>query len=114
MPYFKIETNKTVIELERQELLRRASHFLSELLGKPEEYIMVSVHGDSAMLFSGSTAATAYVEVKSIGLARDRCSGYAAAIADFLQAELDVAPERSYIEFTDIDGGLFGWNRGTF
>jgi len=75
---------------------------------------MVSLHEDIPMLFSGNTAATAYSEVKSIGLPRGKCGEYAAAIGDFLETELSVAPERSYIEFTDIDGALFGWNRATF
>jgi len=114
MPYIKIETNQQVSDVVRQELLKKTSDFIAGMLGKPERYVMVSLQLPTAMIFAGETEPTAFVELKSIGLPREACPGYAQHIADFLQAELSVPPDRAYIEFSAIDGPLFGWNGGTF
>ena len=87
---------------------------MSGLLGKPEKVFMVSVCGNTPMLFNGDTGPAAYVTVKSIGLTADKCGGYAQAICDFIQTALQVAPERTYIDFAAIDGKMFGWNGQTF
>ena len=114
MPYLKIETNKQLNDIARQELLKKTSNFIATMLGKPEKYVMVSLKLDAPMLFGGGTQPTAYVELKSIGLRRDQCPAYSKAICDYVEAELNIAPDRTYIEFSDIDGTMFGWDRGTF
>lgn len=114
MPYFKIETNQTLNDLGRQELLKKASTLMATLLGKPEQYMMVSLQLTTPMLFAGNAGPLAYVTLKGIGLRRDQCSTYAKEICDFLNAELSISPDRIYIEFSDIEGAMFGWNRGTF
>ena len=114
MPYVKIETNKQINDVARQELLKKTSNFIGTLLGKPEQYVMVSLRLNSPMFFAGSGENAAFVELKSIGLHRNKCSHYSKEICDFLEAELTIPPDRTYIEFRDMDGTMFGWNRGTF
>jgi phenylpyruvate tautomerase len=58
--------------------------------------------------------ATAYVEIKSIGLTADKCDAYSKAICEFIQSSLQVSPERTYIDFAAINGTMFGWNGQTF
>ncbi len=114
MPYFKIETNREVDDVARETFLSGASRFAAELLGKPEESVMVALLPMTSMRFQANENHAAYVEFKSIGLSRDQCPAYSKAIGEYLESALGIAPQRIYIEFTDIDPGMFGWNKSTF
>ncbi|MBC2713933.1 MAG: hypothetical protein HF978_01340 [Desulfobacteraceae bacterium] len=114
MPYFKIETNQKLDDAGAEKLSKDASIFLSGLLGKPERVIMVSVYHSVTMTFNENTLPVAYVEVKSIGLVPDKCSEYTKAVCEFIETSLDVAAERVYIDFANINGKMFGWNKQTF
>ena len=114
MPYFKIETNITMDASEAQDFVREASSFACRLLGKPEKYMMVSACHSVALMFGGVMEPAAYVELKSIGLLKDDCKGYAKAICEFVESNLKVPPDRIYIDFKNIDGSMFGWNKTTF
>ncbi len=114
MPYLKIQTNVDMDEARRQALLPRASQLVAEQLGKPERYVMVRLDPVQPMLFAGSDAPTVYLELKSIGLSGDRTASLSAALCQLMQDELDVTPERVYIEFADAPRNMWGWNGGTF
>lgn len=114
MPYLKIETSATLSKDERQSLLKKTSAVASQILGKSETWVMVSVSDEVPMIFGGDTAAAAYLELKSIGLSKDRCPELSRALCDHIQSELGIPAERIYIEFSNIDGPMFGWNRETF
>lgn len=75
---------------------------------------MIEATGGAALLFGGSDAPAAYVELKSIGLDTARTPSLSKAVCESLHAELGITPERIYIEFIDIAGHLWGWNSGTF
>ncbi len=114
MPYIRIETSQVLDASRTTTILKETSAFMSALLGKPERVIMVSVCGNAPMMFNGNTGPAAYLEIKSIGLTDDKCGAYAKAICEFIQTAIGVPPERTYIDFSAIDGKMFGWNRQTF
>jgi phenylpyruvate tautomerase PptA (4-oxalocrotonate tautomerase family) len=114
MPYFKIETNRELDDVARETFLSGAARFAANLLGKPEESVMVSLMPTASMRFQANENPCAYVEFKSIGLSREKCPEYAKAIGEYLESALGIAPQRSYIEFTDIDPKMFGWDKSTF
>lgn len=114
MPYIRIETSQSMDEAKTATVLKQTSSFMSGLLGKPEKVFMVSVCGNTPMMFNSDTGPAAYVTIKSIGLTADKCGAYAQAICDFIQIALQVPPERTYIDFAAIDGKMFGWNGQTF
>jgi phenylpyruvate tautomerase len=114
MPYFKIETSQKLDDAVAEKFSRDASAFLSGLLGKPQRVIMVSVAHGMAMMFNESTTPTAYLEIKSIGLMPEKCPEYAKAVCDFIETAIHVPPDRVYIDFANINGKLFGWNKQTF
>jgi len=114
MPYISVETSKTLQEAEVKSLLTRFSSFLAELLGKPERVFMVSIKAGVPMLFAGTKDSCAYIILKSIGLAEEKCPDLTKAICEFIEPELDVSPERIYIDFANINGKMFGWNKKTF
>jgi phenylpyruvate tautomerase PptA (4-oxalocrotonate tautomerase family) len=114
MPYVKIETNRTLDKDKKRDFIGRASAGIAHALSKPEQWIMISLYDGAAMMFNGTEAPAAYVELKSIGLQEDSCARLSGALCDLLGRELDIPPERVYIEFHDINGKMFGWNKKTF
>jgi phenylpyruvate tautomerase PptA (4-oxalocrotonate tautomerase family) len=112
MPYLKIQTNVKVEN--RNQLLTDATAFLSELLGKPAQYIMVVVEHKLEMLFSGTDEPLAFLELKSIGLPENETSILSARICDFIQETLSIPKDRIYIEFSNAERHMFGWNGKTF
>lgn len=114
MPFAKVETNFNVDPIYRPVFLRNFSKIVSDILGKPEGYVMVSLEAGKDMLYGGSDEPTAYLTLNSIGLPGDRCKEFSKALCGFLEEELGISPERVYISFNGIEGKMFGWNNSTF
>jgi phenylpyruvate tautomerase PptA (4-oxalocrotonate tautomerase family) len=114
MPLLKIETNQPVDTEATRNLVNKASQQVAALLGKPERYVMVSLQENPAMRFGGSDSPLAYLELKSIGLPEARTAELSQALAELMQSELGLPPERIYIEFADAPRNMWGWNGGTF
>jgi phenylpyruvate tautomerase len=83
MPFFKIETNQPINPDETQRILKKASEFISEMFVKPEPYVMVSIEPGQQMMYSGNDDPTAFVQLKSIGLAIDSCANLSSRICQF-------------------------------
>lgn len=114
MPYIKIETNQPLDQSAVVRLIRNASAFMARVLDKPEQYIMVACTPAIPMILSANTQPAAYIELKSIGLQQARCPDLCREICGFIERELGVRSDRVYIEFTAINGAMFGWNGKTF
>jgi len=114
MPYLKIQTNATVDEQTGKALLAQASSLTAQQLGKPENYVMVALEPPAPMLFAGSDAPVAYLELKSIGLPQSKTKTLSAALCALMQEALGISADRVYIEFADADRGMWGWNGSTF
>lgn len=114
MPTLHILTNVQVLPEERPGLLARASATIAEMLGKPESYVMAILEDRRDMLFAGTQAPAAYVELKSLGLPETKTVDYSRTLCALLTATLGIPAERIYIEFTAPPAHLFGWNGGTF
>lgn len=114
MPYLKIETNVNINSAQHAELLEHSSSKVAELLGKPESYVMVSLQANVPMLFAGSNAPLAYLELKSIGLPQARTTELSAALTALMGELIGVAEERVYIEFADAERPMWGWKSRTF
>jgi phenylpyruvate tautomerase PptA (4-oxalocrotonate tautomerase family) len=114
MPYLLIKTNITPASGDIVPLLHRVSQQVAEALGKPEDYVMVALEHSCPMLFAGSNAPLAYLELKSIGLPTAHTAELSALLTRLLSAELGITAARIYIEFADAPGPLWGWNGATF
>jgi phenylpyruvate tautomerase PptA (4-oxalocrotonate tautomerase family) len=110
----KIRTNQALDAEAAQTLLREASSAVAQMLGKPEQYVMVDVQGGCAMSFAGSTDPLAYLELKSIGLHAGQTAEFSARLCELVSTHLGVPGERTYIEFADAARHLWGWNGATF
>ncbi|MEJ2424099.1 MAG: phenylpyruvate tautomerase MIF-related protein [Candidatus Thiodiazotropha sp.] len=114
MPLLHITTNQPIDPQTRSERIRQASSLVAEMLGKPERYVMVNLTENADMSFGGSSESLAYLELKSIGLPAARTSDFSKTLCGFIQETFGIAPERIYIEFSDAERHLWGWNSTTF
>lgn len=114
MPYLKLTTNVEVNKTHTQQLLTRLSKLMAQETGKPESYVMVAAEHNSDMLFAGNNQPLAYLEGKSIGLSSGQAKALSAAISELLKDELQINPNRVYIEFSNAPGNFWGWNGSTF
>ena len=114
MPYFSIETNQSIDRTANQQLLKKTSAFIADLLGKPESYVMISIQPDKPLVFGGSDEPAAFVRLKSIGLPVDRCPELSEKICHLIERKLGVPKERVFIDFKDLARNMFGWNGNTF
>lgn len=114
MPYLAVRTNRPVAPGQSGSLLPKLSKTVAEALGKSENYVMVSLHEALPMLFAGSDAPLAYLELKSIGLPKERTAVLSASLCALVSEQLNIAQDRIYIEFADVKRDMWGWNGGTF
>lgn len=114
MPYLKINTNKDLDKPSAAELTTAASKLVAEILGKPESYVMIEVNAGLSMSFAGSDAALAFMELKSLGLPESNTAALSASLCDFGKQHLGINGDRIYIEFSNGERHLWGWNGATF
>lgn len=114
MPYLHLKTNVTIDSHQTQSLLSHLSKQLARETGKPERYVLVEMTCSNNMLFAGISDPLAYVECKSIGLTTAQAKTLSATLAQSLNADLSIAPDRIYIEFSNCPAEFWGWNGGTF
>ena len=114
MPYLSIQTNQPLDESKKAQLLKTASQMTTDILGKPESYVMVAIQVNTAMSFAGNSDPTAYVQLKSLGLPESSTADFSKAICELVHSELNINPSRIYIEFAGPERHLWGWNNKTF
>ncbi|NNJ90648.1 MAG: hypothetical protein HKP55_03135 [Gammaproteobacteria bacterium] len=114
MPLLRITTNREVAADKQQEITRKLSVFVAEMLGKPENYVMVVLQINPAMSFAGSHEPLAYVELKSLSLPEDKTTDFSASLCQHVNHLLNILPNRTYIEFSSPARHFWGWNSSTF
>ncbi|MGD8567137.1 MAG: phenylpyruvate tautomerase MIF-related protein [Gammaproteobacteria bacterium] len=114
MPYLSIQTNVAVSDDQSPQLLQKVSASVAEMLGKPESYVMVALQASSSMVFAGTDQPLAYLQLKSLGLPESSTPQFSSSLCELLQSELDIPAERIYIEFSNPERHMWGWNNKTF
>lgn len=114
MPLMKLQVSTPLSDEKERELLPALSKIVSEGIGKPETYVMVSIERGAGMM-SGTGDDSAFADVRSIGgldgatnarITRELCA--------LLKETLGIPPDRVYINFTDVAAANWGWDGGTF
>ncbi len=114
MPLLNLETTVVLSEDNRKALLASLSKAVAETIGKPEQYVMVSV-SQAAMLMSGNPGEAAFLDIRSIGgLSDDVNRRLSQKICKLLNDSLGIAQNRIYLNFTDVQATNWGWNGITF
>ncbi len=110
----KLETTVPLSEEKGKPLLAALSKVMASVIGKPEQYVMVTVT-QSAMLMSGKAGDAAFVDIRGIGgLNGETNRKLSQQICKLLKDSLGIAPDRVYLNFTDVEAGNWGWNGSTF
>ncbi|MBD2461032.1 hypothetical protein H6G89_08245 [Oscillatoria sp. FACHB-1407] len=116
MPFIKVQSSiatpdRTTVEA----LLKQLSAHLAKHTGKSESYVMTAFEPDVAMTFGGTTEPTCYIEIKSVGtMSGTQTKAMSQDFSQIVTATLGVPANRTYIEFADAKGMMWGWNGSTF
>lgn len=114
MPLLKLETTVPLPEEKGKPLLTALSTAVAGAIGKPEQYVMVTV-SQSAMLMSGRPGDAAFVDIRSIGgLSGEVNRKLSQQVCKLLNESLGIQPDHIYLNFTDMDATNWGWNGSTF
>jgi phenylpyruvate tautomerase PptA (4-oxalocrotonate tautomerase family) len=116
MPLIKVQTSvEAPARSATEALLKDLSKSLAKHLGKPESYVMTAFEAGLPMTFAGTTDPTCYIEIKSVGtMGSAKTKAMSQDFCARVQAALGVPPNRTYIEFADAPGAMWGWNGSTF
>src|SRR3974390_1372196 len=114
MPLLKLETSVALNDEKKKTVLAALSKSVADTIGKPEQYVMVT-NSQSAILMSGKAGDAAFVDIRSIGgLSGDTNRRLSQQICKLLKDSLGIAPDRVYLNFSDLEAGNWGWNGSTF
>lgn len=114
MPLIKLETSAALDEHKARDLAALLSKTVAEEIGKPEQYVMVSVV-PSTMLMGGQPGPTAFADVRSIGGLNSSVNrSLSEKICSLIGDKLGVPPNRVFVSFTEYAGTHWGWDGRTF
>ncbi len=115
MPLIKVQTSAAPDSKTSATLLKGLSASLAKHTSKPESYVMTALEPGVAMTFGGTTEPSCYIEVKSVGtMSSAQTQAMSQDFCQQVNAALGVALNRTYIEFADAKGYMWGWNGSTF
>ena len=112
MPLLKIKTNIKINN--KTAFAEAASKTTSELLGKPESYVMINIEDDQCLMFAGNHNPCALLSLKSLGLPEDSTPAFSKALCAFIKTHTAIDESRIYIEFNNPDRHMWGWDSRTF
>ena len=111
MPCIQIRTN--IASYDADDLMADVSSAASEVMGKSEEYMMVTID-HSAILMGGLPGPAAFVMVRGIGgLTPAVNARLTKTLCELLNRELSIPCARTYIVFSDIAPANWGSNGTT-
>ena|ERR1022692_2651005 len=114
MPLLKLETTVALTEDKGKAQLASLSKTVAEVIGKPQQYVMVTA-SHAAIQMSGSPGDAAFVDIRSIGgLTGDVNRKLSQKVCQLLHDSLGIPPNRIYLNFTEVKASHWGWNGSTF
>jgi phenylpyruvate tautomerase len=114
MPLLKLETTVTLPDDQQRALLASLSRIVAETIGKPEQYVMISI-SRAEMVMSGKAGDAAIVDIRSIGgLSGDVPRTLSKKICGLLHDNLGIPENRIYLNFAEVKAANWGWNGNTF
>ncbi|MEO0410123.1 MAG: phenylpyruvate tautomerase MIF-related protein [Cyanobacteria bacterium P01_A01_bin.135] len=116
MPLIRVQTSiESPPQAEVETMLKSLSASLASHLGKPESYVMTAFDAAVPMTFGGSTDPTCFIEIKSVGtMGADQTRTMSQDFCQKVEATIGVPKNRTYIEFANAQGMMWGWNGATF
>jgi len=112
MPLLTIKTNTKIDSAA--DLALTASKTVAEILGKPESYVMINIVPEQTLIFAGNDEPAALLELKSLGLPESSTAGFSKTLCELVNRQLGINKDRIYIEFSNPERHMWGWNGATF
>lgn len=112
MPLLTIRTN--IKFADKQSIAEKASLTVANILGKPERYVMVHIEDEQCLIFGGENIPCALLELKSLDLPENTTADISSRLCEFMQVETHIEASRIYIEFSNPERHMWGWDRRTF
>jgi phenylpyruvate tautomerase len=114
MPLLKLQINISVAQAKHAELLSGMSKLVAHAIGKPEQYVMVSVE-EGPIQMSGKDGPAAFADVRSIGGLGGKVNrDISQNLCVLLNKTLGIPASRVYLNFSDVAPGNWGHNGSTF
>jgi len=114
MPLLRLETTVSLADEQKKQLLVALSELVAGTIGKPEQYVMVSIT-PASILMAGKPGDAAFVDIRSIGgLNANVNRQLSQKICSLLNKVLSLPPDRVYLNFSDLEASNWGWNGSTF
>ncbi len=116
MPLIQIFTSAPCPAREAQHaLMWGISRALARHFKKSEQWVMTMLVPDVAMTFGGTDEPSCFAAVKNVGeLSSERAVQLSDDLCSRLSEGLGIPKQRIYVEFTEAQGRLWGWNGETF
>ena len=114
MPFVSINTNVGVDADAAELLLSQLTQLIVDKLGKPKEYVQVAINEKRQMQFAGTSAPTAFVELRALGLSEELAKPMAVDLSDLVANSLSISPDRIFLNLLDVPRSRWGWNGSTF
>ncbi|NXJ94522.1 DOPD decarboxylase, partial [Corythaixoides concolor] len=112
MPFVELETSLPAGRLPPA-LAQELCSATADILGKPTEWINVTVRSGLPMVLLGSAEPSAQLFVSSVDMVNtaEQNRGHSARFTDFLTAQLGLSPERILIRFYPMERWQIGKDR---
>jgi phenylpyruvate tautomerase len=116
MPLLRLYSNRSADAETVAALCAELSAATAAILGKPESYVMVLTQLEQAMSFGGTTEATGFFEVFSLGeISAEQAERFSAEISELLSKRLNLSGDRVYSAYHPwARRDLWGFRGGTF
>jgi phenylpyruvate tautomerase len=114
MPYLAIHTNQSIPEEKQNALLEVLSDIVASQLGKPKDYVMVSLVQGLPMLFAGDRSPAAFVELSSIGIPDERRESLCSRLTEQISIDTGIVSDRIYLVLADISRRFWAQGGKTF
>ena len=111
MPFIQINTSSQSL-VDNDLLQKEISRMVSDLTGKPENYVMTMIQSNSQMTFAGSDEPCCFIKLKSIGSLNP--SSMSKSLCELITSKTNIKTNRIYIEFIDVKASNWGFNSSTF
>lgn len=112
MPLLTIKTNTRIDN--KKDLALTASKKVAEILTKPESYVMIDVMPEQTLIFAGNDEPAAFLALKSLSLPESSTADFSNALCELINQQLGIDKSRVYIEFSNPERHMWGWNGATF
>ncbi len=116
MPLVKIQYSKKININSFESLSNELSSKIASLLGKSIDFVMIIFEASDFQYFGGDAEkASLYIEVKNVGtISPETSNEITSFLTNTLNFNCEVESSRIYIEFSDSERHMWGWDGKTF